>query len=243
MRHRMVSMLLSLLNLRLGYWMANPISTKRRIPNFISPGLRAGFFGRGLREDADLLELTDGGHFENLGVYELIRRELPFIIVSDAGADPGFQFSDLANLVERVRVDFGAKIDFSGEYNLDGLLPGSGPERPEAQGRHYRLAARAFAVGTIRYRRDPPGKPSGVVVYFKTTMTPDLPADILGYKAANPQFPDQGTSDQFFDEAQFEAYRELGYHAGWQWLAHRAKAATTLSREVRVSGTQKKAAR
>jgi hypothetical protein len=54
--------------------------------------------------------LSDGGHFENTGCYELIRRRVPFIICSDAGQDPNYEFADFANLVRKARIDFGAEI-------------------------------------------------------------------------------------------------------------------------------------
>jgi hypothetical protein len=80
------------------------------------------------------------------------------------------------------------------------------------------LAARGFAIARIRYADDPRDAPSGVLIYFKSTLTPELSADLYGYKRANPAFPHESTGDQFFDELQFEAYRELGYHLGWQFL-------------------------
>ena len=55
--------------------------------------------------------LSDGGHFENTGCYELIRRRVSFIVFSDAGQDPGYQFADFANLVRKARTDFGAEIE------------------------------------------------------------------------------------------------------------------------------------
>src|SRR5690606_36770925 len=137
MRNRLVSMLLTALNLRLGYWATNPKKHKDRIPNFISPGLVAGVLAEGLHENASMVELTDGGHFENLGLYELIRRQVKLIVVSDAGCDPDFDFGDLANAVERARVDFGVKIEFRGEYPLSDLLPGSGPKQPDSLDTRY----------------------------------------------------------------------------------------------------------
>lgn len=205
-RDRLVSALMTLLNLRLGYWAVNP--NRKRGPlapaNYLWPGIR-GLLGMRLSEASRVIELTDGGHFENLALYELIRRKVKVIIVADGGADPDFQFADLANAIERVRVDFGAVIRFRPEYGIEGLIPGSGKDPgPLEPGQ---LAERGFAVADIRYHDDQTGK----LVYLKTTVTSGLPADVYGYKKANPAFPDQPTSDQFFDEAQFEAYRELGY--------------------------------
>lgn len=223
-RGKLVSLLLGLLNLRLGYWIVNPNQVKKKgegaereaapVPNLIHPGLSA-LFGYGLREDQALVELSDGGHFENLGIYELVRRRTQFIVVCDGGQDGDYEFADLANAVERVRVDFGVKIEFGEDRPLQELVPGSGSEMPSSLQSRFSLARRAFAEGTIRY----PGDTTlGRIVYIKTTLFSGLPADVLGYKLAQAEFPHESTTDQFFDERQFEAYRELGYYSGWNYL-------------------------
>ena len=206
-RSKLVSMLMGLLNLRLGYWAPNPKPHLRAWlpPNYIMPGLTSDLLGSGLREDNAAVQLTDGGHFENLGLYELIRRKVSLVIASDAGADPGFQFGDLANAVERVRVDFGVKIRFRSATGLENMLPGSAGD--SHLGGKYELAKRGYAIADITYH-DGSG---GTLLYLKSTLTPELPADLYGYKSVNEAYPDQSTGDQFFDEEQFEAYRELGY--------------------------------
>lgn len=221
-RNKLVSALLGLLNLRLGYWGVNP-KLKKRLPfppNFFVPGLSADILGSGLKENRLSIELTDGGHFENLGLYELVRRRVDIIIASDAGADPNFLFGDLANAVERVRVDFGVTIRFVDGYELGGLLPGSAKVGPEVE--KYNLSDRSFAIAKIKYPRvgddSSESEKEGHLIYIKTTLTQNLTADIYGYKSANSTFPDQSTADQFFDEEQFEAYRELGYQLTWQML-------------------------
>ncbi len=218
-RNKLVSTLMFLLNLRTGYWAPNPNVTKPRPfpPNFFFPGMRGGVLGTGLSEERRRIELTDGGHFENLGLYELVRRKLSIIIVSDAGADPGFHFADLANAVERVRVDFGAKIRFSDDENgLKSILPeselSSKRSKDDVFAIKYKLAKQGYAIGKIYYHdHNPDSDKPGILFYLKTTLIPGLPSDIYGYKSANKDFPDQSTADQFFDESQFEAYRELGY--------------------------------
>ncbi len=235
-RNKLVSTLMSFLNLRLGYWASNPKLSKiwPFPPNFIFPGIRQGILGSGLTENKRIIELSDGGHFENLALYELIRRKVKVIIVSDGGADPNYKFEDLANAVVRVRVDFGAKIKFRDDTdaNLEGILPGSAGKGILVK--KYNLAKRGFAIADIEYAKGldaPQGEQpiKGVMIYIKTTLVPDLPEDIYGYKSAHPTFPDQSTTDQFFDEGQFEAYRELGYQltkkmlrdnaaAGWSWI-------------------------
>ncbi|NIR45379.1 MAG: hypothetical protein GWN99_13255 [Gemmatimonadetes bacterium] len=217
MRNRLVAALMSLLNLRLGYWIPNP-SFKKRMPlppNFLVPGLSRGVLGRGFSEDSRSLELSDGGHFENLGLYELIRRQLSVIIASDAGADPEFRFGDLENALERARVDFGARIRFRPELGLEDLLPGSATG---VLAERFGLARRGYAIADITYHDGS----TGTLFYIKSVVTPNLPADLYGYKSANPAFPDQTTADQFFDEEQFEAYRELGYQLAKATFAEEA---------------------
>jgi hypothetical protein len=219
-RSKAVSFLMFLLGVRLGYYVANPhreVSDARRgitrmfKPNYYYPGIYQGLLGSGFDTSAGYLELSDGGHFENLGLYELVRRRVDLIIVSDGGADPAFSFQDLANAVEKVRVDFGVIIKFDdGDYDLTHLMPGSAGDGLFVE--RYALAARGFAIGQIYY--DGENGQVGTLLYVKTTMTKDLPADIYGYKDAHQSFPDQSTADQFFDEIQFEAYRELGYRIG-----------------------------
>jgi hypothetical protein len=208
-----VSLMMTIFNLRLGYWATNPrLNSPLKSPNYWRPGI-CGLLGFGYREDNLFVELSDGGHFENLGLYELIRRRVDTIIVSDAGADKDFDFGDLANAIERVRVDFGVGIRFKLEDEQFGkLLPGSSPASDFAA--KFKLAAKGFAGGTITYpATDFEDGKMGKIFLIKTTLLPNLPGDLYGYKARHADFPDQTTSDQFFDENQFEAYRELGYRA------------------------------
>jgi len=222
----LVSFLMSFLNLELGYWAQNPrrnpVIKKFSSPNYFSPGFLKGLLGIGFNEDSNFIELSDGGHFENLALYELIRRRVKTIIVSDGGADLDFDFSDLANAVEKVRVDFGVQIDFSEtDKPISDLLPKSASEKSLYTDK-YNLAKSGYATGIIIYPEDKKAKMpamEGKIYYIKTTLTGNLPEDIYGYKSANPAFPDQSTSDQFFDEAQFEAYRELGYQLAKRMLA------------------------
>jgi hypothetical protein len=218
-RNRWVSILYTLLNLRLGYWALNPKlgSSWWRSPNFIDPGVVQSIFGNllgnGFKEQGGIVELSDGGHFDNTGLYELIRRKLKVIIACDGGADGKFTFDDLANAIERVRVDFGARILFDDpELDLRWVLPESAGT--EATDSKYSMAKCGFAVATIYYADESVGK----LLYIKATMTRGLPTDIYSYKSANPTFPHQATADQFFDEVQIESYRELGYYLGWQLL-------------------------
>jgi hypothetical protein len=214
-RNRIVATLMSLLNLRLGYWAPHPDLRKSwpLPPNFIFPGITSGVLVGRLSEHGRVVDLTDGGHFDNLGLYELIRRKLPVIIVCDGSADPTSQCTDLAIAIQRVKIDFRTNIRFENEeFDLSWLQPGSAGDVHIPGARP--LAKRGFAVGTITYEDNTKGR----LLYIKASLTRGLAHDIYGYKSLHPTFPHQTTNDQFFDETQFEAYRELGYHLAWQLL-------------------------
>ena len=205
-RGRALSFLMSMLNIRLGYWAKTVRSGKlnRLLPgraNFFIPGLWE-VLGMHLDEKSGYLMLTDGGHFDNLAIYELIRRRTKVIVLFDGVADIGYRFKDFGSLAERIRTDFGATIDI----DLDRLVPNHEATYPAAA----KFAEAAFSVGRIQYSSGAePGE--GYLLYIKGTLVEGLPNDIYAYKAVNETFPDQSTADQVFDEKQFEAYRELGY--------------------------------
>jgi hypothetical protein len=240
-RGRATSALLTFLNLRLGFWAPNPKYQPPKLSaNFITPGLKSGLLGGGLHEDASFIQLSDGGHFENLALYEAIRRRAEVIVVTDGGADPEFKFADLANVVERTRVDFGVKILWREDRS-----PRWTVMQKEVEGVDFPIAERGWAVADIWYSRGDvedegdgrrPGRPAdGTLFYLKTTMVADLPSDLVGYKKANDAFPDESTADQFFSEPQFEAYRELGFQ-----LAHRMiheEGLRTIANQRRAGGT------
>lgn len=210
-RNPLLSAIMGFLNLRLGVWVDNPNRLKPfkyYMPNMWFPGLRDIFLPTLMNEKSRFVELSDGGHFENLGMYELVRREVDLIIVCDGAADSDFKFTDFANFVEKVRLDFGAII----EINLDPLIPKEGDDHDYGL---KEMAKQGHAIGTIKYRdKEKPG----FIIYIKSTIVPKLPADIYGYKLTHETFPDETTGDQFFDEKQFEAYRELGFQLGKRML-------------------------
>ena len=199
-------------NLRLGLWVPHPGNS---FPFLFSvlPGL--GFFyellgnthcdpdnpdvARGsLISDYPNIHLSDGGHFENLALYELVRRHCRYIIVSDCGADEDIKFDDLANAIRRVREDFGVQI----EIDVSPLRPGSdGFSRQHA------------VVGTIHYDTLT-GMDKGTLLYIKPTLTGDEPADVLQHHNRYPHFPHDSTAEQLYNEAQWESYRNLGEHVG-----------------------------
>lgn len=224
-RSRLVSFLMAFFNVRLGVWVGNPgkqLWSGRLPPNFFYPGLFSLFPSPWLNENFRWVQLSDGGHFENLGVYELIRRRCKVIIVCDAGEDPQFRFGDLGTAVERVRVDFGVLIELFGD-DLGKVKPGDGQGPASRSGGYLKEPAkRGFLVARIRYPagdKAAPGVSSdGVLIYLKPTVLPGLTADICAYSVAHASFPGQSTLDQFFDEKQFEAYRELGFKTTYRML-------------------------
>lgn len=212
---RFVSFIMTFFNLRLGFWATNPSKgAPKRTPNLISPGLCSLIGCAGHSETNKFIELSDGGHYENLGIYELVRRRVDTIIVSDGSADKDFTFGDLANAIERIRADFGAYIRFRPEHEeLGSMLPSS--YKDDAFAEKFNLAEKSYACGTIEYPKTDEQHPAkvGRIYLIKSTLLTDLPADLYGYRARHASFPDQTTGDQFFDENQFDAYRELGYRA------------------------------
>jgi hypothetical protein len=194
-----VTALLTIFNVRLGGWYANP---RHDVLRNTGPGLGLLYlwkelFGR-TNERSSYVYLSDGGHFDNLGVYELVRRRCRYIVACDAGADPHGTFEDLGNLVRKCRTDFGVRI----QIDIASL------KRPAGSG----LSRWHCAVGEILYQDVDPGAAEGVLVYLKSSLTGDEPSDVLQFHAQHPQFPHHPTTDQFFNETKFESYRALGYH-------------------------------
>lgn len=194
---RGLTFLMTLLNIRLNRWMPNPDPERYARWKIWPWYFFKELLGKGKESDG-LLNLSDGGHHENLGIYPLIQRGCSLIIASDAGADPHFAMEDLANLLRKVRIDLGVNI----EIDLSGLR--QEPEDP--QNPKVKNTPEHYAVGKIRY----PHGPEGMLIYIKSSITGREPEDLLAYRRQNPSFPDETTADQFFDEAQFESYRKLG---------------------------------
>jgi hypothetical protein len=197
-KSRPVSFLMALLNVRLGVWVRNPRQEPKRwrFPAWYQLMLRE-MLGIGLSEKDSRIHLADGGHFENLGLYELLRRRCRYIIVGDAGADPDCTLADLGQAVQRARADLGAEVDICADPLFhDNGEKGGGPESRQ----------RAHLVGSVTYADGSQGE----ILYLKAMLREHLGADIYGYWRTNPAFPNQPTSNQFYGELQFDSYRELG---------------------------------
>jgi len=175
--------------------------------------------------------LTDGGHFEDLGGYELIRRRLPLIVIIDAECDPDYDFEELANLIRKARLDFNAETSFIdpkkreceferasavvSKYfrtidsnvfgTLEQLRRGKWSAEPVPERSAYfkstnadRLSLRHAALAAVKYLDDPDNV--SYLMLIKPTLIGEEPEDILNYHSAHPQFPQETTADQFFDE-------------------------------------------
>ena len=222
-RNPLLSLVMSLLNIRLGFWVPNPDPAKRP-KNARADHFRAARYEispHGYEESRPFLQITDGGHFENLALYELIRRRVKLIICCDGGADQDFSFSDLQVFVRRVGSDFGARVDFDKDNHLEHIIP-QGPDPVKVRDQDpntpaypegTKFADRGYVKGEIVYPREPDREESekSTLILIKTTMIKEIGLTLKGYKGKHPSFPDESTADQFFDEEQFEAYRELGY--------------------------------
>lgn len=182
---------LTLFNLRLSAWLPNPNHGPSPPWGFY---LLREFLGRvGLKRRR--LNVSDGGHFENLGVYELVRRRCRYIVAIDGEADPELRCGGLMNLIRLARIDFGADI----RIDVRKLKPNKS-----------RFSYAHITVGRISYL----GGGSGILLYVKLSVTGDEPAHLLAYRAREPVFPHHSTTDQIFSEEQFECYRALGQHVG-----------------------------
>ena len=254
-----LSLVAGLFNVRLGYWWDSQTARRDqglktcvlrylKWPFEVQTHLLYEFLAHFLGPSRRRWYLSDGGHFENLGAYELFRRRLPLIVVIDAEADPDYRFQGLANLVRKVRTDFHAEVTFLDEEALQRLpIPNCfgtlemlrrGPWAEEAIPSGYWPNARKrrvfgpasrrakslahAALAHVRY--DGEEEPKSVMVYVKPTLTGNEPADVAQYHSANWSFPHETTSDQFFGEAQWESYRKLGEHIGERVLCKGLKA-------------------
>jgi hypothetical protein len=194
-----VTALLTIFNVRLGAWFGNPKQRKWQNQGPLMSGFQLlnELFGRTNRR-SEYVYLSDGGHFENLGVYELVRRRCRYIVAVDADQDGRYAFDDLGGLIRKCRNDLGVPIDIDVT-----------PIRPRGtDGRSLWHCA----IGKIRYDSVHPEALPGTLVYLKTSLNGDEPSDVLNYASQHPDFPHQTTANQFFTESQFESYRALGYH-------------------------------
>jgi hypothetical protein len=200
-----LAFLMTLFDVRLGWWLPNPRYDNDQLSGNRTEGGPQWSLLYLLKEllasttdESKYVYLSDGGHFENLAVYELVRRRCKYIIACDADADAGMTFGDLGNAIRKCRSDFGVEITID---PTPIQLPLGGFARAHG------------VVGEVRYPNTSTEDGFvGEILYIKPTLSVDTPRDVLAYRAGHPEFPDQSTADQWFDESQFESYRRLGLY-------------------------------
>ncbi|MES2715575.1 MAG: hypothetical protein V4795_07415 [Pseudomonadota bacterium] len=200
---KLVAFAMSFFNVRLGWWLPNP--RPQHAAHWTTDDPPFGLWNMVAEAAAQtsaerpFVHLSDGGHFENLGLYEMVRRRCRRIVVIDATADPTYSYADLESSIRKIRIDLGAEVAF------DRGLPTA--ESVRRTGCH-------FAVGQVRY---PDAARSSTIIYFKPALSGDEPLDVTRYAKSQRRrgaaFPHDPTSHQNFDEAQFESYRMLGWHS------------------------------
>jgi hypothetical protein len=189
--------IMTLLNARLGAWLGNPGTPgdktwKQRGPRSAIKSLLSEAFGL-TTDESEYVYLSDGGHFENLGLYEMVLRRCRTIVLIDSGCDADFTFEDLGNALRKIRIDFKIPIVFEGDsFDL------------------VKAKKKRCAVASIDYSVVDGDCEPGYLIYIKPMITGDEPPDVVSYATANPAFPHQSTGDQWFNESQTESYRMLG---------------------------------
>jgi len=200
-----VAFFLTLFNVRLGWWFPNPgkHATGFPTPHFSLRYLLAELFG-GANDTSTFVMVSDGGHFENMAAYELVRRRCRVIIIGDGECDPNLGFEGLGTLIRMCEVDFGARITI----DVSAIRPVGAPA----------WSRRRWAVGRIEYAG---GGPDAILVYLKASMTGREDTSVMQYKATHALFPHESTGDQFYGEDQFESYRRLGRELAWDLFGPR----------------------
>jgi hypothetical protein len=205
---RVIAFIMTLFNARLGCWLGNPGEAGSKTwqqqgpTSAIASIVREAF---GLTNDtSQYVYLSDGGHFENLGIYEMVRRRCRYIVVSDGGCDPKFTYEDLGNALRKIRIDMRIPVDFEDDSF-----------------RYLGEQTKRCAIARIWYSVVDDTAEDGYLLYIKPMMRGNEPPDVASYRTTHVEFPHQSTGDQFFDESQTESYRMLGLHtvdeicAGW----------------------------
>ena len=212
------SFLLTMLNIRLGYWLKWPVEGQ---PVSVGGGPGPFYLGREavnlMDESLPYLNLSDGGHIENLAVMELLRRRCQFVVAIDGEQDGELQFPSLWMLQRYAKIELGTDIEIDTE-RLTWAMPVRPTDIPEVASADAepqpRYSRAHFTLGRIVYPEVKGDRPEGWLVYVKLSVTGNEPDYVRDYRRQFPDFPHQSTlTDQIFDEAQFEAYRRLGEHA------------------------------
>ena len=210
----LTAFIMTLFNVRLGAWLPNPAAclSAEKLALAMPPdrlrSLAGDLLGVSTTTDSAIY-LSDGGHFDNLGLYEMLRRRCRLILVIDAGEDGSCKYEDLGNALRKAAIDMGITVEFQAPWRIAARTDGE-RERQEALG---------FLIGRIEYPDAESGE-EGRILYLKPSLLGDAPADVRAYANLHPQFPHEPTLDQWFTEAQFESYRKLGEFQMGRLLRH-----------------------
>lgn len=203
----LIAFLMTLFNVRLGAWLPNPATVTNK-HSALQSGPRNGvktilseLVGMS-SDDSSFVYLSDGGHFDNLGLYEMLRRRCSRIVVVDAAQDEAYAYYDLGTVLQRARIDFGIEVNF-----LQSVAVGK-PALP-LQG--------AYASVAYPETQDQPAA-TGSIIYLKSWLPGDAPAPLRAFQALKANFPHDTTANQFFTETDFESYRALGDYLADQML-------------------------
>jgi len=198
-----LAFVMALFNVRLGWWLGNPNKNSWRKAGPTAARFQLVREAFGMTDDeGKWVYLSDGGHFENLGLYEMVLRRCRYIVVCDAGADPKFTYEDLGNAIHKIRVDLGIDITLEPGSTLP-----SGTRDSQSPFCHHAH----FNIGYKKIHGD--SAEDGKLLYIKPAFyqaEADTPVDIFHYAQGSKEFPHETTADQFFSESQFESYRKLG---------------------------------
>jgi hypothetical protein len=192
-----VGFIMTLFNVRLGVWLGNPGQAGNK--TWRQEGPRSAITSLvkealGLTTDrSEYVYLSDGGHFENLGLYEMVLRRCRSIVLLDSGCDLNFTYEDLGNALRKIRIDLKIPITFEDDVTAP-----------------LREKKRRCAVARIHYSAVDGPCADGELIYIKPMLLGNEPPDVASYASAHPDFPHQSTSEQWFDESQTESYRMLG---------------------------------
>jgi hypothetical protein len=229
--------LLAIFNVRLGVWVPNPLlrhlwdpaipegglskESKKVRNRFKSPPRHLPWFMKEVfgqhAPTADFTYITDGGHYDNLGLLTLLRKGCRRIICFDAGGEDIDRFTSLAQAMMLAEAELDVRLDFNPSPDLWPAVPKDG--QSEDGGKKHWYSRRASAADSLpEVQKDHtvvnltfPDEPKhGVLVYCKTTVTVDTAWSVKDYRIRNPNFPNIPTLRQLYDDERFEAYRELG---------------------------------
>ncbi|SCL34901.1 Patatin-like phospholipase [Micromonospora rhizosphaerae] len=170
--------------------------------------------------NAQMLLVTDGGHYENLGLVEMLRHAPNVVYCFDASGGATLPASALGPAIRLAREELGIEITFDDPpHDPEGATPGSATAASKDQPNDplaARLASSDVVIATITYPdcRPPTAPAHGKLFLGRAGLTRTTPWDVRAYAVRHPRFPNDSTGDQWFDQEQFDAYHALGRHIG-----------------------------